>query len=192
VAIRTFLFQSSSVIFIVSLRWGQGASTGALRGAVLEAQAAAIASADIVAIWVETGIRDRLAAGVADNSLSLDSTGYYQRQAFSSYPNSAFDCQHGSGDLYSSGGIAALCQRGGGCVCARFSSTSGAVRRYQFGERGGRRIYRDTLLSFLHGMDLIRARDVNLPPPTDCNYSIYDPTGSTSQRQYYNVESFAT
>jgi hypothetical protein len=42
------------------------------------------------------------------------------------------------------------------------------------------------------GVDLMRARDVNLPPPTDYNYPIYDPTGSTFQNQFYNVESFAT
>src|SRR6202158_6582589 len=37
--------------------WGQDASTGALRGVVLDAQGAAITNADIVAIRVETGIR---------------------------------------------------------------------------------------------------------------------------------------
>jgi hypothetical protein len=45
---------------------------------------------------------------------------------------------------------------------------------------------------YVHGVDLIRARDVNLPPPTDYNYPIYDPTGTTFQNQFYNVESFAT
>ena len=45
---------------------------------------------------------------------------------------------------------------------------------------------------YVHGVDMIRARDVNLPPPTYYSYPIYDPTGSTFQNAFYNVESFAT
>jgi hypothetical protein len=39
---------------------------------------------------------------------------------------------------------------------------------------------------------MIRARDVNLPPPTYYSYPIFDPTGTTFQNAVYNVESFAT
>lgn len=45
---------------------------------------------------------------------------------------------------------------------------------------------------FVHGVDMIRSRDVNLPPPTYYSYPIFDPTGSTFQNSFYNVESFAT
>jgi len=45
---------------------------------------------------------------------------------------------------------------------------------------------------YVHGVDMIRAEDVNLPPPTYYSYPIYDPTGSTFQNAFYNVESFAT
>jgi hypothetical protein len=54
VVFRVFLFQ---LIITVSVAWGQDASTGALRGVVLDAQGAVITNADIVAIRVETGIR---------------------------------------------------------------------------------------------------------------------------------------
>src|ERR1700694_3501736 len=54
VVFRVFLFQ---LILAASVVWGQDASTGALRGVVLDAQGAAITTADIVAIRVETGIR---------------------------------------------------------------------------------------------------------------------------------------
>jgi len=52
--VHVFLFQ---FIFISCGAWGQDASTGALRGVVLDARGAVITSADIVAIRVETGIR---------------------------------------------------------------------------------------------------------------------------------------
>jgi hypothetical protein len=54
VVFRVLLFQ---LILTASVAWGQDASTGALRGVVLDAQGAAITTADIVAIRVETGIR---------------------------------------------------------------------------------------------------------------------------------------
>src|SRR3981081_4536759 len=54
VVFRVFLFQ---LILAASVVWGQDASTGALRGVVLDAQGAAITTADIVAIRVETGLR---------------------------------------------------------------------------------------------------------------------------------------
>ena len=45
---------------------------------------------------------------------------------------------------------------------------------------------------YVQGVDMIRARDVNLPPPTFYSYPIYDPTGTNFQNAFYNVESFAT
>src|SRR5437660_8489095 len=54
VIFRVFLFQ---FILAASGARGQDASTGALRGVVLDAQGAAITTADIVAIRVETGLR---------------------------------------------------------------------------------------------------------------------------------------
>jgi len=54
VVFRVFLFQ---LILTAAVAWGQDASTGALRGVVLDAQGAVITNADIVAIRVETGIR---------------------------------------------------------------------------------------------------------------------------------------
>ena len=55
------------VIFVLirCLAWAQDASTGALRGSVLDAQGAAVTKADIVAICVETGVRYHTGTDVA-------------------------------------------------------------------------------------------------------------------------------
>jgi hypothetical protein len=45
---------------------------------------------------------------------------------------------------------------------------------------------------YVHGEHLIRALDVNLPPPVALNYPIFDSTGSIFQGGYYTVDSFAT
>jgi hypothetical protein len=45
---------------------------------------------------------------------------------------------------------------------------------------------------YVHGVDMIRARDVNLPQPTYYSYPIYDSTGNNFQNATYNVQSFST
>ena len=37
---------------------------------------------------------------------------------------------------------------------------------------------------YVHGEDMIRARDANLPPPTDVTYPVYDSTGDNFLNQY--------
>src|SRR5438552_583686 len=45
--------------------------------------------------------------------------------------------------------------------------------------------------TFVHGQNLIRARDVNLPPPTNVQYPIFDPSG-TNVLGYGQLQTFAT
>ena len=45
---------------------------------------------------------------------------------------------------------------------------------------------------YVHGEDLIRARDVNLPQPTEYSYPLYDDSGTTFLNTYYPVDSFST
>src|ERR1700690_3564349 len=49
----------------VGVAWAQDASTGALRGSVLDAQGAVVTNADIVAICVETGVRYHTATDIS-------------------------------------------------------------------------------------------------------------------------------
>lgn len=45
---------------------------------------------------------------------------------------------------------------------------------------------------YVHGQQLIRARDANLPQPTVEEYPVFSPDGSTFTGQYYEVPSFGT
>jgi hypothetical protein len=45
---------------------------------------------------------------------------------------------------------------------------------------------------YVHEVDMIRSRDVNLRRRLFYSYPIYDPTGTNFQNAFYNVESFAT
>jgi hypothetical protein len=130
--------------------------------------------------------------GLTDSFLSLDNTNPYQSQVFPSYPNAAFACAQGptsctlpvSLQQYASSEIAAFAPD---FKTPRVQQASLSLERDVGGGFMG-------TLSYLlvHGVDMIRARDVNLPTPTYYSYPIFDPTGSTFQNQFYNVESFAT
>src|SRR5260221_14200181 len=79
IASRVFLFQ---LILGACVAWGQDASTGALRGVVLDAQGAAITTADILAIRVETGLRYHSATDSAGRfALDLLPAGKYLARA---------------------------------------------------------------------------------------------------------------
>ncbi len=130
--------------------------------------------------------------GVTDQFLSLDNTDYYQHQVFPAYPNVAVNCPRGpvrctlpaSWQQYATNEVAAF----------------GPNFKTPRAEQGSLRLEREFAdgftaeLSYLyvHGVDMIRARDVNLPAPTFYSYPIYDATGNTFQNAFYKVESFAT
>jgi Carboxypeptidase regulatory-like domain len=70
------------MVFNISAAWGQDASTGAIRGVVLDAQGAVITNADIVAIRIETGIRYHTATDSAGRFvLDLLPPGHYSARA---------------------------------------------------------------------------------------------------------------
>jgi hypothetical protein len=130
--------------------------------------------------------------GVNDQFLSLDNADYYQNQVFPQYPNVAVNCPRGpvtcalpaSWQQYATNEIAAF---GPGFKTPRVQQASLRLERELADGFTGEISY-----LFVHGVDLIRARDVNLPAPTFYSYPIYDPTGATFQDSFYNVESFST
>ena len=66
----------------LAVAWAQDASTGALRGSVLDAQGAVVTNADIVAICVETGVRYHTATDVAGRfAMDLLPPGNYSTRA---------------------------------------------------------------------------------------------------------------
>ncbi|MGH9644856.1 MAG: hypothetical protein ACRD3Q_20830, partial [Terriglobales bacterium] len=130
--------------------------------------------------------------GVNNQFLFLDNTEYYQNRVFPTYPNRAVDCPRGpvpcplpaQWQQYATNEVAAF---GPGFKTPRVQQASLRLERELADGFTGEISY-----LFVRGMDLIRARDVNLPPPTYYSYPIFDPTGSEFQNSYYNVWSFST
>jgi len=130
--------------------------------------------------------------GLSDNFLSLDNTDYYQHQVFPSYPNAAFSCPRGpvsctlpaSLQPYATSEVSAFAPD---FKTPRVQQASLSLERELPGGFTGTVSY-----LYVHGVDMIRARDVNLPAPTYYSYPIYDSTGNLVPNQLYNVWSFAT
>ncbi len=130
--------------------------------------------------------------GLSDSFLSLDNTNFYQAQVFPSYPNAAVNCPLGpvsctlpaAWQPYATSEISAFAPD---FKTPRVQQASLSLERELPGGLAG-------TLSYLlvHGVDMIRARDVNLPAPTYYSYPILNSTGNIVPNQFYNVESFAT
>ncbi len=130
--------------------------------------------------------------GLSDNFISLDNTNYYQGQVFPTYPNAAVNCPRGPVSCT----IPAAWQQYATSEASAFATNFKTPRVQQASlglerELGGGVMGTISYL-FVHGVDMIRARDVNLPPPAYYSYPIFDPTGGTFQNAFYDVESFAT
>ena len=130
--------------------------------------------------------------GLSNNFLSLDNTDFYQHQVFPAYPNAAVNCPRGpvactmpaAWQPYATSEVSAFAPD---FKTPRVQQASLSLERELAGGFTGTVSY-----LYVHGVDMIRARDVNLPPPTYYSYPIFDPTGNTFQNAFYNVESFAT
>ncbi len=130
--------------------------------------------------------------GLNDNFLSLDNTNFYQGQVFPAYPSPAVSCPRGPVACV----IPSQWQQFASSEVDAFAPEF-KTPRVQQGSLSLEHEVADGFVGtvsylFVHGVDMIRARDVNLPPPTYYSYPIYDPTGATFQNTFYNVESFAT
>jgi hypothetical protein len=130
--------------------------------------------------------------GLNDSFLSLDNTNFYQHQVFPTYPTPAFTCPRGSTPCvlpaewqqFASRQVAAFAPN---FKTPRVQQGSLSLERELPGGLTGTVSY-----LYVHGVDMIRARDVNLPAPTYYSYPIYDSTGNNFQNTLYNVQSFST
>lgn len=130
--------------------------------------------------------------GVTNSFLRLDNTDFYQHQVFPTYPNAAVNCPRGpvsctvpdAWKQYTTNEVAAFAP---GFKTPRVQQGSLSLERELADGFTGTVSY-----LYVHGVDMIRARDVNLPPPTYYSYPIFDSTGNTFQNEFYSVPSFAT
>ncbi|MGO8983324.1 MAG: carboxypeptidase regulatory-like domain-containing protein [Terriglobales bacterium] len=130
--------------------------------------------------------------GLSNNFLSLDNSDFYQNQVFPAYPNPAFTCAAGPKTCrlphalqqYATAEISAFAPN---FQTPRVEQASLSVERQMADGFTGTVSY-----LFVRGVDMIRALDVNLPPPTYYSYPVESSTGAVVPNAFYPVDSFAT
>ncbi len=129
--------------------------------------------------------------GISSGSLFLNNTNYYSQQIFPQYPNPLVSCPQ----------LAAVCTPPAGLEqfvkndISSFSPNFRTPEVHQASLTMEREVANHLAVgisyTFVRGQNLVRARDVNLPPPTNVAYPVYDASG-LNLLGYYNVDSFST
>jgi hypothetical protein len=89
-------------------------------------------------------------------------------------------------------GLAQFAQAGISSFSSNFKTPKVEQASLNVEKEVGERVAVGTSYMYVHGVDLIRARDVNLPPPVNVQYPVYDSSGVNFLGTYYDVQSFAT
>jgi TonB dependent receptor len=129
--------------------------------------------------------------GLNSVNMILDNTNYAERQFFPTYPNPLSSCALTSSFCAPPASLSPNLT----ADVAAFSSNFVTPRVHQ-ASLNLEREFADRLAGgisymYVHGQNLIRARDVNLPPPTTVEYPVYDAAG-TNLLGYYTVPTFST
>jgi hypothetical protein len=130
--------------------------------------------------------------GITDSQVFLNNTNYYDQQVFPVYPNPLVPCSLSSPSCslpagFTEGVTNEVSAFAPNFITPRVQQTSLTLER----EVAGKTTVAVSYL-YVHGEHLIRALDVNLPPPVAVTYPLFDSTGSIFQNGYYTVDSFAT
>jgi hypothetical protein len=130
--------------------------------------------------------------GITDAQVFLNNSNYYDHQVFPTYPNPLIACPLTTAACslptgFTQGVTNDVSAFAPNFVTPRVQQTSFTVER----ELAAKTTLAISYL-YVHGEHLIRALDVNLPPPVALTYPIFDSTGSIFENGYYTVDSFAT
>ena len=131
--------------------------------------------------------------GVTDAQVFLNTSNYYDHQVFPTYPNPLVSCPL---TTTTSCNLPAGFTEGVTNDVSAFAPNFVTPRVQQASLTFEREVAGQTTVAvsylYVHGEHLIRALDVNLPPPVASTYPLFDSTGTIFQGGYYTVDSFAT
>jgi hypothetical protein len=129
--------------------------------------------------------------GLTPNSIFLNQTNYYNEQIFPQYPYSLVSCALLANSCSVPTNLMQFAQSNISAFAHNFRSPEVHQVSVSLERELANRVVGEISYSFVHGQDLIRARDVNLPPPTPVEYPVYDASG-LNLLGYGAVQTFAT
>ncbi len=130
--------------------------------------------------------------GLAGTHLVLNNSDFFDHQIFPEYPNPLVDCPLRATVCAPAGGLAAHLQSEVAAFAHNFQTPKVQQASLSVENEVAPRLAAGISYIYVHGEDLIRARDLNLPPPVNLTYPVYDTSDTNFLGAYYNVDSFST
>jgi hypothetical protein len=140
-------------------------------------------------IYTSTIVTDN---GFTSGNLFLDNSNYYDHQVFPQYPNALVNCPLTATSCTLPSSLTQYSQAGVSAFSPNFKTPKVEQASLGIEKEVAHRLAVGVAYMYVHGVDLIRARDVNLPPPVNVEYPVYDSSGTNFLGTFYNVASFST
>ena len=129
--------------------------------------------------------------GLTPNAIFLNQTNYYAQQVFPQYPYSLVQCTALAPSCTVPANLMQFAESDISSFAHNFRTPEVHQASFTMEKEVANRVVAQLAYSFVHGQNLIRARDVNLPNPTEVQYPIFDSSG-LNILGYGDVETFST
>ncbi len=130
--------------------------------------------------------------GLSPNFLFLNNSHFYDHQIFPQYPSPLVSCPLYGTDCLPPASLEQFTQSGISAFARNFKTPRVQQASVNVEREVAHRLAVGVSYMQVRGVDLIRARDVNLPRPVNVAYPVYDASGADFLNTYYNVDSFST
>jgi hypothetical protein len=130
--------------------------------------------------------------GFTSVNLFLNNSNYYDHQVFPQYPNALVNCPLDATSCTLPPSLAQYSQGGVSAFSPNFKTPKVEQASLGLEQEVAHRLALGVSYMYVHGVDMIRARNVNLPPPVSVQYPVYDSSGINFLGTFYNVDSFST
>lgn len=129
--------------------------------------------------------------GLAGTHLFLDNSNFFDHQIFPQYPNPLVNCSLNGTSCAAPASLTGHLESEVAAFASNFRTPKVQQASASVERELVHRLAASVSYMYVHGIDLIRARDVNLPPPVDVSYPVYDDSG-LNLLGYYDLASFST
>jgi len=129
--------------------------------------------------------------GITSGNLFLDNMNFYDRQIFPAYPNPLVPCAPSASNCLPASAITSRLTSDISAFAPDFQAPRVEQASLSLEREVAKRTAVGLSYMYVHGQNLIRARDVNLPAPVDVTYPVYDSSG-VNLIGSANVDSFSS
>src|SRR5436309_3045855 len=130
--------------------------------------------------------------GLNGGFLFLNNNDPFARRLFPPYPNLSVSCPINAVTCTAPAGLKPFLQLDLSAFSSNFQIPKVDQASLNVEREIAHRFAAGASYMYVHGENLIRARDVNLPTPVSASYPVFDVSGANFMDSYYNVDSFST